>query len=146
MNSKYPPVSVRSDSDRRNVLVVDDHHISRAFVMRIIEALGYHVITSDGGEDAIHVLSGHSHDPFNLVVVELNMPKIDGVDVVRCMRRLKMDTPVIFTCDGPLRYPMTVLTTITPHIIKKPITDIGHVEDLVTRAITADIHDGAGAR
>lgn len=121
-----------SDPNRRNVLVVDTHAVTRELLMRIIEGLGYHVTPSSGGHDAQTLLEAHKTDPFDLIVIEINMLNVDGVEVAEYLRHLSMETPVIFMTDGAPRYSRTILESLSPYPqLRKPLTDIRGITDMV---------------
>lgn len=67
---------------RPQVLVVDDDPISRSIVSRRLAALADIVEASDGYRAIAHLKSKEVH----LVVVDLDMPGINGLDVIRFMR------------------------------------------------------------
>lgn len=78
---------------RRNarVLVVDDEAIVRDVLSRYLMRDGFSVETADDGEVAIDLLTSGAHD---LVVLDVMMPKIDGIEVLRWIRTHQA-TPVI---------------------------------------------------
>lgn len=73
------------------VLVVDDEAIVRDVLSRYLVRDGFSVDTADDGEVAIDLLTTGSHD---LVVLDVMMPKIDGIEVLRWIRTNRA-TPVI---------------------------------------------------
>ena len=73
------------------VLVVDDEAIVRDVLSRYLLRDGFSVDTADNGETAIDLLTS---DPHDLVVLDVMMPKIDGIEVLRWIR-MHRATPVI---------------------------------------------------
>ena len=67
----------------KTVMVVDDSGAIRKFVMFALRAQGFNVLTAQDGMDALEKLAHHSVD---LVVTDLNMPKLDGFSLVRAVR------------------------------------------------------------
>lgn len=65
------------------VLVVDDSTAIRKFVMFALRAQGLHVVTAQDGLDALETLARQSVD---LLITDLNMPKLDGFGLVRKLR------------------------------------------------------------
>jgi DNA-binding response OmpR family regulator len=73
------------------VLVVDDEAIVRDVLSRYLMRDGFSVDTADDGEVAIDLLMSEAHD---LVVLDVMMPKIDGIEVLRWIR-MHRTIPVI---------------------------------------------------
>lgn len=76
------------------VMVVDDSVAIRKFVMFALRAQGLTVVTAKDGMEALEKLA---HTPVDLVVTDLNMPKLDGYGLVRAIRadREYAELPVI---------------------------------------------------
>ena len=76
------------------VLVVDDEEDVRNLVKVILEAEGYSVDVASNGEDAQKKMKKKY---FDLLIVDVVMPKSDGLELCRKIRRDKKlhDTPVI---------------------------------------------------
>lgn len=65
------------------VLVVDDFQPLRAIARRLLQAGGHYVVEAADGHDAVESLRGTS---FDLVLLDLSMPGMDGVAVLEWMR------------------------------------------------------------
>ena len=76
---------------RTRVLVVDDEAALRKFVTSVLGAAGYDVRASTDGEHALKVAED---EPLDLVVLDLMLPGIDGLEVCRRLRELG-DIPII---------------------------------------------------
>src|SRR5581483_1829372 len=66
------------------VLVVEDSFTVRELQRSILEAAGYSVVTARDGREALRVL--HTDADIALVVTDLEMPEIDGLDLTRAIR------------------------------------------------------------
>ena len=75
------------------VLLVDDDELIRASVPTMLELFGHCVVTAAGGPEALHLLATDA--TFNLVILDLNMPEMNGADTLRHLRRLEPALPVI---------------------------------------------------
>ena len=78
----------------RRILVVDDSTSVRYTVVNFIKRLGYEVLEAEDGKQALEVVEAESPD---LVILDIHMPQMGGLDVLRTMRaydRFK-DIPVI---------------------------------------------------
>jgi CheY-like chemotaxis protein len=76
----------------RRVLVVDDDPRARAAVARLIELEGYEAGVAADGEEASGLLASWRPD---LVVTDLNMPRLDGRGLLQRVKSLLPGTPVI---------------------------------------------------
>jgi DNA-binding response OmpR family regulator len=74
------------------ILLVDDSKAIRLLVGRIIESLGYTVDSVSSGEEGLTRLGKES---YQLAVIDITMPGMDGVEMVRTMRDRGDITPVV---------------------------------------------------
>ncbi len=89
-----PPPMVSPARCWGNVLVVDDVHLNRALLCQRLDREGYSVQRAKGGREALEMLaSGH----FDLVLLDVLMPDLDGFEVLRQMKAhpALRDIPVI---------------------------------------------------
>jgi two-component system OmpR family response regulator len=75
------------------ILVVDDEDSLTDLVSSALRFAGYDVATADNGFDALRAANEHTPD---LVVLDVNMPEMDGFEVCRRLRRDGNRIPVIF--------------------------------------------------
>jgi DNA-binding response OmpR family regulator len=75
----------------QKILVVDDEREIVKLVRAYLEQAGFRVVTAADGQEALIVFR---HEKPDLVVLDLSLPRIDGLDVCRTIRR-ESDTPVI---------------------------------------------------
>ncbi|WP_031433769.1 response regulator [Methylomarinum vadi] len=72
------------DIEDLNVLVVDDSHLSQQFISRILNDLGIELITiAENGRQAVNILQSQY---FDLIVTDLNMPEMDGLQLTQHIR------------------------------------------------------------
>ena len=77
--------------DPPRILVVDDNETNRDILVTRLEAHGYQTLQAADGEEALRGVAQHSPD---LVLLDVMMPNLDGVEACR---RLKSDRAVAFT-------------------------------------------------
>lgn len=75
----------------QKILVVDDEPEIVKLVRAYLERAGFAVVTAGEGRQALAVFR---HERPNLVVLDLNLPEMDGLDVCRALRR-DSDVPII---------------------------------------------------
>ncbi len=68
-------------------LVVDDSKTIRMIIRRILVELGYVVCEAGNGVEALRVLDSEG-DSVNLVLADWNMPEMNGLDLVKVVRRI----------------------------------------------------------
>ena len=75
----------------QKILVVEDELDIIKLVRAYLEKAGYAVVTATAGQEALSVFR---HERPNLVILDLNLPGMDGLDVCRALRR-QSDVPII---------------------------------------------------
>ncbi|WP_448207577.1 response regulator transcription factor [Azospirillum sp. sgz302134] len=83
---------MRSEAMPLRVLVVDDEPPIRRFLRTSLSAQGYDVTEAEDGAQAIDEVRRHTPD---VVVLDLGLPGIDGVEVIRRLRADGVTTPII---------------------------------------------------
>jgi CheY-like chemotaxis protein len=68
------------------VLIAEDSRDTRIMLKRAFELKGYNVLEAEDGNEALEVLNETRP---NLIVVDLNMPVIDGLETIKEIRRLE---------------------------------------------------------
>jgi DNA-binding response OmpR family regulator len=74
------------------VLVVEDEREIRDLLRRYLERAGHAVLSTDSGAEAIRLVTAGSAD---LVVLDLGLPDVDGIEVLRAAREDGRRTPVL---------------------------------------------------
>ncbi len=77
------------------ILLVDDSNSLRESGKRLLEHLGYKVLLAEDGYDAMAVFNEHT-DAIDLVMMDIVMPKMGGVEAANKIRGVNPDLPVIF--------------------------------------------------
>jgi DNA-binding NtrC family response regulator len=74
------------------VLVVDDDQDHNRALAKIFERAGYRVRTAEDGREALMVLTER---PYDLIITDLKMPHMNGLDLLRSIRAMSADMPVV---------------------------------------------------
>jgi two-component system chemotaxis response regulator CheY len=79
----------------KTILSVDDSASMRQMVKLTLSGAGYEVIEACDGRDALNKASA---GPVNMVVTDLNMPEMDGLSLIRELRKMPTftGTPIVF--------------------------------------------------
>ena len=70
------------------VLVAEDNHINEVVVVAMLKKLGYAAAIAHNGQEAVEICT---HDDFVAVLMDCQMPKLDGYDATREIRRRESD-------------------------------------------------------
>jgi two-component system, chemotaxis family, chemotaxis protein CheY len=77
---------------RTRVLVVDDASLVRRYYRKMLEAAGYEVDEALNGVEALEKVLAAPHD---LLIVDVNMPQMDGVTFIAALRRQALPVSAI---------------------------------------------------
>ncbi len=80
----------------KTVLTIDDSRTMRDMLKMALGGAGYNVVQAVDGEDGLDVLAQQQH-PVDLIITDINMPKLDGFGVIRAVRNNPQhdDTPIL---------------------------------------------------
>lgn len=82
---------------KEKILVIDDEADLRATFQERLTLEGYQVWTASNGRKGLQVYQDHS---FDLVITDVLMPELDGLEVVRTLRRFNPTIPIIVMSGG----------------------------------------------
>jgi len=109
--------SVSLDQDNtyaKKILVVDDYSSTRQMIVDALHQCGYmSVQEADNGREALNILK---KDPYDLVISDVMMPYMNGMDLLRNLKELQPDTAVIMITGQPA-------TDLTVSAMKKGAVD-----------------------
>lgn len=125
----------------KTILVVDDDPSIRVTLSESLKSCGYEVETSDSGEDA---LAKFQEDKFDVVITDMRMPRIGGMEVLRGIKKVSSGTPVIvITAYGTVNTAVEAMKEGAADFIMKPFS-IDHLESLVKKVVAEKNGKGQG--
>ncbi|ORX63507.1 hypothetical protein BCR32DRAFT_213624, partial [Anaeromyces robustus] len=106
-----------------NVLIVDDDVNYRLISSRILKIFGCNFDVANDGQSAIEHMGGKKYD---IVLMDIHMPRLDGVTATNHIRRFDQFTPIIsMTCDTSEKDCIIYLRSGMNDILKKPFNKNG---------------------
>lgn len=124
------------------ILLVDDNEEVRRAMSRALERMGHDVVSAADGRKALKVL--HS-EPCDLVVTDINMPEMDGIELIMALRKGWPTVPIIAVSGGGL-VPKELLLDNAEVLgvvstLAKPV-GFSELEDAVNEAIRTSTDQG----
>ena len=93
-----PKTSANSVKPSQSILLVDDEQMALILVQRILSEAGYDVMTAQSGFECLDLFRQRPYS-FNLVLLDLTMPFMDGEETYQRLREIRADVPVVL-CTG----------------------------------------------
>jgi DNA-binding response OmpR family regulator len=117
---------------KTRILIVDDENTLRQTMEDLLAAGDREIITASSGEEALAYLEDK---PFDLMIVDLIMPGIDGLQVIDVAQRLSPQSKIIMlTAYGTLQSAIQAMRRGATHDFLKP-TNAPEIEAAVERAL-----------
>ncbi len=117
---------------KANILIADDDYLVRTAVERILALFNYNVIAVASGQEVLETV----HDDFDVIILDINMPGMDGFETLAELNRKNVDIPVLFlTGAGSMAYAVKAINLGAYDFITKPIEDLEIFHVKVKRAI-----------
>lgn len=115
------------------ILVAEDESTLRTVISRVLHQDGYDVTTVASGEEA---LAAFEHDSYPLVITDIVMGGLSGLDLLKELKRRDPDVHVvIMTSNASLDSAMTALRLGAYDYLTKPFDDLDILSSVVKRAI-----------
>ena len=110
-----------------HILLVEDNPVAAKSIEMKLLAEGHNVFSTDLGEDAVELTTVYDYD---LVLLDLDLADMEGLEVLRAIRAKKIRTPVIIlTASGDVETKVKALTAGADDFITKPF----HKAELAAR-------------
>lgn len=137
-------VAVRFRASRSlNILIVDDNTLYREYLTGTVEILGHKTEVAEDGARAIEI---HEAGNFDLILMDVRMPKVSGPDATKMIRRMKKDKakiPIIaLTADTNEEQMLGYFEAGMNDVVPKPV-DRAVLTLAINKVMGEKIHDGA---
>ena len=120
-DADIPGDTMTNDGAGMQILVVDDSRMMRNMVIRALKAVGYaeaDIIEAGDGVEALELIASGNPD---VVLCDWNMPRLNGIDVLKQLRAAGDDRPLVFvTSEGAPGIEEQALAAGAHSVIVKP--------------------------
>jgi DNA-binding NtrC family response regulator len=124
------PLSIDKKASKGTILVVDDEAGPRESLRMILKPL-YEVYTASGGEEALRFIQNKDID---VVTLDLRMPGLSGIEVLKEIKKLRPKTEVIvLTGYGTLKNAQEAIRFGAGDLISKPF-DVAEIISIMARS------------
>ena len=121
-----------------HILIVDDDPVQRRLLEAAVRRMGHEPTMAEGGEAALAALEGAQDKPFRLVILDLMMPGLDGLQVMDAMRQRGFALPVIVqTAQGSIDTVISAMRAGAFDFVVKPVAP-ERLQVSVTNALKVD--------
>ncbi|HJV86954.1 MAG TPA: response regulator, partial [Noviherbaspirillum sp.] len=111
-----PPALIRAPLQ---ILLVEDNEVNRKFALTVLQKAGHRVTALENGKEAVELLESMR---FDLILMDVQMPVMDGLEAVRRIRALGIHTPIIaLTAHAMTGYRDIVMEAGMNDYLAKPI-------------------------
>ncbi|WP_439888268.1 two-component system response regulator RssB [Pseudomonas sp. MBLB4123] len=115
------------------LLIIDDDEVVRASLAAYLEDSGFNVLQATNGLQGLEVFQREQPD---IVVCDLRMPQVDGLELIRRINALGVETPVIVVSGaGVMTDAVEALRLGAADYLIKPLEDLAVLEHSVRRAL-----------
>ena len=122
------------------ILLVEDDVKMGSFIKKGLEQAGYAVDHAEEGETGLHLAL---YEPFDAVIVDIMLPKVDGLSLIDTLRRNKVNTPVlILSAKRSVEDRVRGLQTGSDDYLTKPFS----FSELLARIRTGGLRGGSRRR
>jgi two-component system cell cycle response regulator CpdR len=115
----------------RKILLAEDDNDMRRFLVRALTAAGYEVVSFDNGRSAYERLR---EEPFELLLTDIVMPEMDGIELARRATDLDPDLKVMFitgfaavALNAAAQAPKEAKVLSKPFHLKDLVNEVGRV-------------------
>jgi len=103
-----------------SVLITDDDPACRQALRDIIEPEGYETLLAESGEEALDIVQ---QKPVHAVLMDMHLPKLSGLEVLRILRQIRPTLPsILVTADATAELVRQAFAAHAYSVIPKPVS------------------------
>ncbi|MBN1517818.1 sigma-54-dependent Fis family transcriptional regulator [Candidatus Sumerlaeota bacterium] len=116
----------------RNILIVDDDPGQRSLLAALLERRGYHILMADNAQVALEIFRSK---PVHMIISDVRMPGMSGLDMLREIRDQSPDVPVLMVTAYPeIRDAVNSIRDGAVNYLEKPI-DLEELQRLIEQTL-----------
>ncbi|HSD57525.1 MAG TPA: PAS domain S-box protein, partial [Methanotrichaceae archaeon] len=112
---KAIPTSIQPKLEGKHVLIVDDNKTNRLILGKQLHSWGILPVVEPSSQDALALIKGGA--PFDVAILDMMMPEMDGVALAKEIRKYKKDMPLILLSSASQRGKLELFEAV----LNKPI-------------------------
>ena len=113
----------------KSIIVVDDDAAVRRIAARILIEEGFHVLEAGDGDEAIRLAERHGPD-IGLVVTDIVMPRLNGIELLERLSRIQPALPVVLM-SGYTSHELMSRALVAPcGVLRKPFAPEALVDEV----------------
>ena len=128
-----------------SILIVDDDPVQRRLVEAVLTKFGHRAVAADNGEAALKIMDGGKGE-IGVVILDLSMPGLDGIGVLKVMRDRGISIPVIVqTAQGGIDTVISAMRNGAVDFVVKPASP-DRLAQAVADALKVEALEGQAKR
>jgi len=113
-------LTIKDEMKNKKILIVDDDQTMRMALADSLETSGFDVCIAENGDEALKMFGKND---FEIVVTDMRMPKMGGMDVLKEIKKISPQTPVILiTAYGTVKTAVEAMKEGASEFIMKPFS------------------------
>jgi signal transduction histidine kinase/ActR/RegA family two-component response regulator len=125
------PLDATDETDRPlKILVAEDNEVNRFYIQKLLDHLGHEMVLVENGVLALEALEAQGPEKFDLVLLDIQMPELDGLFTARIWREKELNS-------GLTRLPLIALTAHALEGDRQDCLDAG-MDDFLTKPLNTE--------
>lgn len=126
---------------KKILLVEDDSHL-QFLITEELKDEGYDVISASNGKEALSLLFDEQHGEPDLIIMDIRMPKMDGLDALGHILKSKLDVPVVIHSAYVSYQDNPIAMTADAYVLKSH--DFSRLKKTVGELLNRNAKDSSG--
>ena len=117
----------------QNILIVDDHEPTLEAMGEVLSSQGYEVVSTSSGKAALDMMQ---EQPFDVILTDLIMPDVDGMEILEAAREMdSLPAVIVITAYASIQNAVEFMQAGAVNYIEKPVDNIVLLRETVRQAI-----------